>query len=32
MIERYHSWVINNRHLPNELELTAQDLDEILWY
>lgn len=27
LVGRYHSWVINNQHLPNELEITAKDLD-----
>jgi anthranilate synthase component 2 len=27
LVGRYHSWVINNQHLSNELEITAKDLD-----
>lgn len=27
IVGRYHSWVINNQNLPNELEVTAKDFD-----
>ena len=27
MVGRYHSWIINQQNLPNELEITAIDLD-----